>query len=78
MREKPRNFAKMRQPHEQRKEKPPCAHTKTVAFFFKVWYTFYNARRRGSSGSLYRQSAIAGLKAFPDGRYGRYARRKER
>lgn len=36
-----------------------------------MWYTDYNARRRGSSGSLNRQSAIAGLNAFPDGSYGR-------
>ena len=35
MREKPRNFAKMRQPPEQRKEKPPRAIQKRLRFFSK-------------------------------------------
>jgi len=52
------------------------ARKKTVAFFFKVCYNAVNARRWRSSGSLHRQSAIAGPNAFPGKRHGRYARRK--
>ena len=40
-------------------------------------YNIKAARRRGVSGTLYLQSAIAELNAFLDEVYGRFARRKE-
>ena len=43
----------------------------------KIVYTIKAARRRGVSGTLYLQSAIAELNAFLDDIYGRFARRKE-